>query len=73
MNCVGGLAGTLGALFLAACSSSPEEPEGESIPVGVVLPFTGKEAAIGRNLEQAILLAQEDVNRAGGSATRRFA
>lgn len=34
--------------------------------MGVVLPFTGKEAAIGRNLEQAILLAQEDVNRAGG-------
>jgi branched-chain amino acid transport system substrate-binding protein len=30
------------------------------------LPFTGKEAAIGRNLEQALLLAVADVNDAGG-------
>lgn len=66
LTCVGGFAGTLGALCLFACSGPPDEPEGESIPVGVVLPFTGKEAAIGRNLEQAILLAQEDVNGAGG-------
>lgn len=56
----------LGVVFAAGCSSPSDEPAGESIAVGVVLPFTGREAAIGRNLEQAILLAQEDVNRAGG-------
>jgi ABC-type branched-subunit amino acid transport system substrate-binding protein len=37
-----------------------------SIRIGAILPFTGKEAAIGRNLEQAMLLAMEDVNNAGG-------
>lgn len=34
--------------------------------MGAILPFTGKEAAIGRNLEQALLLAVRDVNEAGG-------
>jgi hypothetical protein len=66
LECMAGIAATLGALCSAACAGPPDEPQGESIPVGVVLPFTGREAAIGRNLEQAILLAQEDVNRAGG-------
>jgi hypothetical protein len=36
------------------------------------LPFTGKEAAIGRNLEQALLLAVHDVNEAGGINGRRL-
>jgi len=38
----------------------------DGIAVGAILPFTGKEAALGRNLEQALLLAVADVNDAGG-------
>jgi ABC-type branched-subunit amino acid transport system substrate-binding protein len=54
------------ALCSAACSNRSAASNGESILIGAVLPFTGREAAIGRNLEQAMLLAMEDVNNAGG-------
>jgi neutral amino acid transport system substrate-binding protein len=43
-----------------------EQRADDDIVVGAVLPFTGDDATIGRNLEQAMLLAVEDVNRAGG-------
>lgn len=59
------VAGAL-ALFGAGCApTKPESTEG-TIAVGALLPFTGKEAALGRNLEQALLLAVHDVNDAGG-------
>ena len=45
-------------------------PDPNAITIGAILPFTGKEAAIGRNLEQALLLAVADVNRAGGVGGR---
>jgi neutral amino acid transport system substrate-binding protein len=55
------------ALFATACGSdTPDASQGDGIAVGALLPFTGKEAAIGRNLEQALLLAVADVNAAGG-------
>jgi hypothetical protein len=50
----------------AACSNKSPVSHGEAIRIGAILPFTGREAAIGRNLEQAMLLAMEDVNNAGG-------
>lgn len=56
------------ALMLLGIGCAPEEravPE-NAITIGAILPFTGKEAAIGRNLEQALLLAIDDVNEAGG-------
>jgi len=57
------------ALLATACSGeAPDTAEDEGIAVGALLPFTGKEAAIGRNLEQALLLAVADVNQAGGIA-----
>ncbi len=34
----------------------------------MLLPFTGNQAAVGWNVEQSILLAQQDVNNAGGIA-----
>jgi ABC-type branched-subunit amino acid transport system substrate-binding protein len=53
-------------LAQTACSEpEPKAPE-NAITIGALLPFTGKEAAIGRNLEQALLLAVRDVNEAGG-------
>lgn len=56
----------LAALCGAACQPAGTEANSDPITVGALLPFTGKEAAIGRNLEQALLLAVHDVNRAGG-------
>jgi len=53
------------ALVVGACApSAPSDTDG--IAVGAILPFTGNEAALGRNLEQALLLAVQDVNDAGG-------
>lgn len=51
--------------FAAGCSQS-SKPAGDTIAIGASLPFTGKESAMGRNFEQAMLLAIEDVNNAGG-------
>jgi neutral amino acid transport system substrate-binding protein len=57
------LMATLGG---AGCTDNNANSNEETIVVGASLPFTGKEAALGRNIEQAILLALEDVNAAGG-------
>ncbi|HEX2670197.1 MAG TPA: ABC transporter substrate-binding protein [Polyangiaceae bacterium] len=56
----------LAALSELGCSSNEPNQPGDTIQVGAILPFTGKEAALGRNIEQAMLLAMEDVNAAGG-------
>ena len=49
----------------AGCGES-SKPAGDTISIGTSLPFTGDESAMGRNFEQAMLLAVEDVNNAGG-------
>jgi neutral amino acid transport system substrate-binding protein len=54
------------ALALLGCSEKKPDATGDGIAIGASLPFTGKEAAMGRNFEQAMLLAIEDVNQAGG-------
>jgi ABC-type branched-subunit amino acid transport system substrate-binding protein len=56
----------LAASSALGCSSAETKESGDSIQVGAILPFTGKEAALGRNIEQAMLLAMEDINAAGG-------
>ncbi|WP_438035300.1 ABC transporter substrate-binding protein [Sorangium sp. So ce204] len=65
----------LASLLSASCSSTapdePDEPE-NAIRIGALLPFSGSESAIGRNLEQAMLLAVEDVTAAGGLEGRPF-
>jgi ABC-type branched-subunit amino acid transport system substrate-binding protein len=56
------------ALFVVlelGCTNEPSR-SGPTIRIGASLPFSGKESAVGRNLEQALLLAVEDVNLAGG-------
>jgi ABC-type branched-subunit amino acid transport system substrate-binding protein len=56
-----------------ACGGPAADGEDEdAIVIGAVLPFTGEDATIGQNLEQAMLLAVEDVNRAGGVNGRRI-
>jgi len=61
------VASLLAGVTALGCSSNPttNEPT-DAIQLGAILPFTGKEAALGRNIEQAMLLAMEDVNAAGG-------
>ncbi|WP_437591594.1 ABC transporter substrate-binding protein [Sorangium sp. So ce1000] len=62
----------LASLLSASCSSTePDHPE-NAVVIGALLPFSGSESAIGRNLEQAMLLAVEDVNAAGGLDGKPF-
>ncbi|MGE5787513.1 MAG: ABC transporter substrate-binding protein [Myxococcales bacterium] len=50
----------------AGCTSTETQSHGETIRIGASLPFTGNESAMGRNLEQAMLLAVDDINATGG-------
>jgi ABC-type branched-subunit amino acid transport system substrate-binding protein len=67
-----GLAALGGLLVTSACSEPATRDSEDPIVVGAVLPFTGQDATIGQNLEQALLLAVEDVNRAGGVDGRKL-
>lgn len=67
---VGALGGALAASL--GCGAPDDEVDADAIVVGAALPFTGEGATIGQNLEQALLLAVEDVNRAGGVSGRRL-
>jgi neutral amino acid transport system substrate-binding protein len=59
-----GLLVGLASLLSASCApAEPEHPE-NAVVIGALLPFSGSESAIGRNLEQAMLLAVEDLNAA---------
>ncbi|WP_437533845.1 ABC transporter substrate-binding protein [Sorangium sp. So ce726] len=65
----------LASLLSASCSSTAPEEADETenaIKIGALLPFSGSESAIGRNLEQAMLLAVEDLTAAGGLEGRPF-
>ncbi len=54
----------LGVLAVGCGSSAP--PSGPTLAIGASLPFTGNESSMGRNFEQAMLLAIDDINAAGG-------
>lgn len=69
---VGGLAALCVALLGCGAAESGSAPAEDDIVVATVLPFTGDDATIGRNLEQALILAVEDVNRAGGVHGRKL-
>ncbi|HSU39174.1 MAG TPA: ABC transporter substrate-binding protein, partial [Polyangiaceae bacterium] len=60
------------AFLAGGCAPAKEESTAGTIAVGALLPFTGKEAALGRNMEQALLLAVHDVNEAGGVAGQKL-
>ncbi|WP_433932826.1 ABC transporter substrate-binding protein [Sorangium cellulosum] len=62
----------LASLLSASCASTAPGPPEDAIIIGGLLPFSGNESAIGRNLEQAMLLAVEDLNAAGGLDGRQF-
>jgi ABC-type branched-subunit amino acid transport system substrate-binding protein len=60
------------ALTVACGRPAVDGIDDDAIVIGAVLPFTGEDATIGQNLEQAMLLAVEDVNRAGGVNGRKL-
>ncbi|XXT21786.1 ABC transporter substrate-binding protein [Sorangium sp. So ce429] len=73
MRCVGtGLIAGLASLLSASCSPTAHEHPENAVIIGALLPFSGSESAIGSNLEQAMLLAIEDLNAAGGLDGRPF-
>ncbi len=65
------------ALFVAApllgCSNGTNDIPANAIVIGSLLPFTGQNAALGNDFEQAMLLAIDDVNAAGGVQGRPLA
>ncbi|WP_434042729.1 MULTISPECIES: ABC transporter substrate-binding protein [Sorangium] len=67
-----GLAVGLASLLSASCAPEEPHPPENAILLGALLPFSGRESAIGRNLEQAMLLAVQDLNAAGGLDGRPF-
>lgn len=61
----------LGALLLVAalsagCGDDSTESPAEGVQIGALLPFTGKLAALGSNVEKALRMAAEQVNDTGG-------
>ncbi|WP_437540110.1 ABC transporter substrate-binding protein [Sorangium sp. So ce726] len=63
---------TVASLLSASCSPRASDRPENAIVIGALLPFSGSESAIGRNLEQAMLLAVDDVSAAGGLDGRPF-
>ncbi|XXT20926.1 ABC transporter substrate-binding protein [Sorangium sp. So ce429] len=63
-----------GLVSLVSVSCAPAEPghPADAVVIGAILPFSGRESAIGGNLEKAMLLAIEDLNAAGGLDGRPF-
>jgi ABC-type branched-subunit amino acid transport system substrate-binding protein len=45
------------AAFMSACGGTDPKPQGDTVKVGALLPFTGDSAAFGANLEESLLLA----------------
>jgi ABC-type branched-subunit amino acid transport system substrate-binding protein len=61
--------GALLSLPLAiGCLEGEEPPSQEGIRLGALLPYTGELASSGHGIEQGMILAIEDINRAGGVA-----
>ncbi|WP_438025633.1 ABC transporter substrate-binding protein [Sorangium sp. So ce233] len=76
-----GLLVGLASMLSASCSptapdhpeeAAPDHPE-NAVVLGSLLPLSGSESAIGRNLDQAMSLAVEHVNAAGGIDGRPLA
>jgi ABC-type branched-subunit amino acid transport system substrate-binding protein len=65
---------SVGALLgaLPGCSSSNGADDGNSITVGLLLPFTGSSSATASNFERAVLYAADRVNAGGGVKGHRL-
>jgi branched-chain amino acid transport system substrate-binding protein len=52
-------------LLLAACSSTASAPAGNTVKIGIDLPLSGAEAAVGQPIANGAILAVEQANAAG--------
>lgn len=68
---VAGVAGTAGLTGLSGCISSLTGGGGP-IPVGSILPITGQLSAYGSGMQEAVELAVEHINDAGGPLDREL-
>lgn len=66
-----GLACLLGMLGLNGCGAD-DVAEGDSVTVGLLLPFTGSDSATSSNFERAVLFARDQVNAGGGVGGRKL-
>ena len=57
-------------VMAGGCIETNSPKDDDAIQIGALLPYTGDMAASGVNLERALLMAEEQVNRAGGVAGR---
>ena len=57
-------------LCAPGCTQPKSEDTSNEILIGALLPFTGDRSATGANYEEALILATERVNQAGGIAGR---
>jgi len=60
----------LGLALLAWACNEPA-PADDGVVIGLLLPFTGSDAATGSSLERAAIMAVEQLNEAGGLGDRR--
>ena len=58
-------------VFFGGCETVSDTAE-DDIVIGAVLPFSGEQAALGINIEQALMLAVDDINDAGGVDGRQL-
>ena len=52
--------------MMISCMEHPEKMETDTIIIGALLPFTGDIGATGGNIEKALIMIEEEVNKAGG-------
>ncbi|MBN2341657.1 MAG: ABC transporter substrate-binding protein [Deltaproteobacteria bacterium] len=48
-----------------SCNEDETVPD-DAVRIGLLLPFTGEDAAIGTNYEHAVLMVEDEINRNGG-------
>src|SRR5688572_20986523 len=61
------------ACMALSCGSSEKDDSGSAVELGALLPYTGKSAGLGDNIEKSLLWFQESINASGGLLGRKLA
>lgn len=62
----------VGLLLATGCGADNDDADGNTVTVGLLLPFTGTDSATASNFERAVLFARDEVNRGGGLEGRKL-